>query len=128
MQGRIFIPSTREGASLSLSKENEPPSMKLVRNGVYNIPITFPAGFPQRFSWLSREAALEQSARVSGWPEYRLRKQPTIGQLKTKDASWDPHSKGLNIKLPVNQGPGRSPVAQQSHFLFLYKDQALEPS
>lgn len=71
--------------------------MKLVRNGVYNIPITFPAGFPRRFSWLSREAALEQSARVSGWPERRLRKQPTIGQLKTKDASWDPHSKGNNF-------------------------------
>lgn len=64
--------------------------MKLVRNGVYNIPITFPAGFPQRFSWL-REAALEQSARVSGWSERRLRKQPTIGQLKTKDASYGTH-------------------------------------
>lgn len=32
----IFIPSTRGSQSISV-QENEPPSMKLVRNGVYNI-------------------------------------------------------------------------------------------
>lgn len=58
--------------------------MKPVRNGVHNTPITAPAGFLQLFSWLSRQAAPEQSSLVPGLPEHGLSEQ-LKGQLKTKD-------------------------------------------